>query len=379
MDNLTHSLVGLAAAKAGLERASPFATSVCVIAANAPDADIVAAFAGSWFYLKHHRGITHSVAGTLTIALLIPVAFWIADKVIAHWRGRKPRVQFRGLLLASLILSLSHPLLDWTNSYGVRPLLPWSGAWFYGDLIFILDPYLWLSLGGASFLLTSKTKWRVAAWTLLAVILTCVVLLLPQRSNLNYPLLSRALWLLALAGFAVAYKSKIFARWNSAVAVVALALVLTYWGALAILHQRALIAARATSTRLAAERGEKTLRVAAMPVLANPLRWQCMMETEKATYRFSLSLWEENAGNETLRDIARYEKPEGRDAELVERASRDERAQILLDFARFPAANVQRSCAEQFLVQFADLRFTEPGNRRRGNFALEVEVKPTDR
>ncbi len=53
MDNLTHSLVGLAAAKAGLERLSPFATTGCVIAANAPDGDILAAFGGSWFYLKH--------------------------------------------------------------------------------------------------------------------------------------------------------------------------------------------------------------------------------------------------------------------------------------------------------------------------------------
>jgi hypothetical protein len=38
MDNLTHSLVGLAAAKAGLEKLSWRNTAVC--ASNAPDADI---------------------------------------------------------------------------------------------------------------------------------------------------------------------------------------------------------------------------------------------------------------------------------------------------------------------------------------------------
>ena len=79
MDNLTHSLVGLAAAKAGLERLSPGATAVCVLAANAPDLDILAALGGRWFYIQHHRGITHSIMGTLALALLIPCLFYAAD------------------------------------------------------------------------------------------------------------------------------------------------------------------------------------------------------------------------------------------------------------------------------------------------------------
>ena len=163
MDNLTHTLVGLAAAKAGLERLSPGATAVCMIAANAPDADIIATFGGSWFYLKHHRGITHSIIGTLAIALLIPLMFYAGDRIIARLRERAPRVRLRGLFIASLLISASHPLMDWTNNYGVRPLLPWSGRWFYGDLVYIIDPWLWLSLGGASFLLTT-TAAAAARW-----------------------------------------------------------------------------------------------------------------------------------------------------------------------------------------------------------------------
>nr|MBA2339567.1 hypothetical protein [Pyrinomonadaceae bacterium] len=100
---------------------------------------------------------------------------------------------------------------------------------------------------------------------------------------------------------------------------------------------------------------------------------------ERATYRFGLSLWKENIDDQALESIVRFKKLDGDEAVLVEKASRDERAQILLDFARFPAASVQRSCAEDILVQFADLRFTEPGNARRGNFALEVSVEPTNR
>jgi len=69
MDNLTHSLVGLAAAKSGLEKLSPGATTVCLLAANAPDADIVVLlFSDRWGFLQHHRGITHAIIGTLGIA-----------------------------------------------------------------------------------------------------------------------------------------------------------------------------------------------------------------------------------------------------------------------------------------------------------------------
>src|SRR5918912_581758 len=113
MDNLAHTFVGLAAAKAGLERVSPYATTVCVLAANAPDVDIVAASRGRWFYLENHRGITHSIVGTL--------AFYAAEKLSAHLRRATPRIRLRGLIVASLLASATHPVMDWTNNYGVRP------------------------------------------------------------------------------------------------------------------------------------------------------------------------------------------------------------------------------------------------------------------
>ncbi len=48
MDNLTHSLVGFVIAKAGAERLSPWATTVCVLAANAPDIDVLTRLEGHW-------------------------------------------------------------------------------------------------------------------------------------------------------------------------------------------------------------------------------------------------------------------------------------------------------------------------------------------
>src|SRR6185503_15809515 len=164
MDNLTHSLVGLAAAKAGLERLSPGATALCILAANSPDADIVTLLGGRWTYLQNHRGLTHSIVGTIALALALPLVFHGFALLIARLRKRKPVTQLRGLMIASIAVTATHPLLDWTNNYGVRFLLPWNARWFYGDLVFIMDPVFWLVLGGAAFLVTSRTKAHIAVW-----------------------------------------------------------------------------------------------------------------------------------------------------------------------------------------------------------------------
>src|SRR6185503_19475654 len=157
MDNLTHSLVGLTLAKAGLERLSPAATAVSILAANSPDADVVVGlFADRWTLLHHHRGITHSIVGTLCLALVLPVIVYGIDRLLAQQRGRQPTTCFRGLLLVSLVATATHPFMDWLNNYGARPLLLYDWKWLYGDVIYNVDTFLRLLLGGASFLLTFR-------------------------------------------------------------------------------------------------------------------------------------------------------------------------------------------------------------------------------
>lgn len=373
MDNLTHSLVGLAAARAGLERSSPYATFACVAAANLPDADIVALFGGQYYYLEHHRGITHSIVGTLALSILLPVLIYFGDRLYARLRGREPRAKLKGLLACSLILGASHPLLDWTNNYGVRPLLPWDGLRLYGDLVFILDPWLWLLLGGSVFLLTGASKWRVALWALLGVVLSTAVLFLPLRAGMEIPTWARVLWVAGLVCVIVLRQSKAGERWGAGIPAVALALVVVYWGTLSVLHARAYANAQGVARRLAAERGESVGQLAAMPVLADPLTWRCLAETERGTLMFDLSL--KSDGGAELKNSFRVEKPSGGDAALVALAAEDPRARVLLDFARFPSSSVTRDCAGATLVQFADLRFVAPGQRPRGgSFALEVPV-----
>lgn len=373
MENLTHSLVGLVAAKAGLERLSPGATTLCVLAANAPDADIVALAGGRWSYLHHHRGITHSIVGTLALALLLPALFYTGGRLIARFRHGPTRVSFRGLLLASLVTSATHPLMDWTNNYGVRPLLPWSGRWFYGDLVFIVDPWLWLLLGAAAFLLTARTSWRTGLWAALALVLTAIILFLPQRRGItDFPLAASAVWVLGLTAIVLAHRLGLAQRYGSSVALLALGLVVVYCGALSLIHARALERTGTMAASLASGNGETVTRTAAMPTLANPLRWQAMAETDRATYRYFITLGEEGSGP---RGLVRYEKPRGDDAQAVERASLDRGATVFLEFARFPVFQVEGDCASRLLVQLADLRYTEPGPGPRGSFALAVPVE----
>ncbi|HST53590.1 MAG TPA: metal-dependent hydrolase [Pyrinomonadaceae bacterium] len=372
MDNLTHSLVGLAAAKAGLERKSAYAASVCVVAANLPDIDIVTLARGPSVYLANHRGITHSIIGTLALAVAFPLLFFAAERLTARLRGRAPRANLKGLLICSLLLSASHPLLDLLNNYGLRPFLPWDGRWFYGDILFIADPWIWLALGGACFLLTTKTGLRAVAWA--ALVLTLFLFVSSGRFGPGVPVGIYAVWLAGLAALFALHRLRAAERWGASVAVAALALVVAYCGALALIHARALEEAKAAANNLTQD-GEKVLRVAAMPTAADPFAWRCVAETDRASFRFDQLLGA--SGGEDARDLFRIEKPEGEAREIVARASTDARARVLLDFARFPVERVRRGDGGAAFVDFADLRFTEPGSRVRvGGFALEVEVPP---
>jgi hypothetical protein len=124
-----------------------------------------------------------------------------------------------------------------------------------------------------------------------------------------------------------------------------------------------------------------------MPTAANPFQWLCVAETDRAMYRFFVGVgdqvWVANLPNSIGEEnrssaktgVERYEKPTGQSERLVSVASRDPRAQVLLGFARFPIARVESdNCIERTLVQFADLRYTEPG-ASRGGFSLNVPVE----
>lgn len=386
MDPFTHTLAGLTAAKAGLERLSPLATTVCVLAANSPDSDIVVGLTTDrWNYLHHHRGITHSIVGVIALAAIVPTLVWLGERGWAKLRKREARSRYRALLLVSAIATATHPLMDWTNNYGVRPLLPWNGRWVYGDLVFIVDPFILLLVGGAAFLVTSNRGPKIVLWALLGAVFVTLSLIVGGRRDPGLEGASVARFVL-LAGTIVIVTIRVIgvARGRERIiAALALTLLVFYWGGLALAHRAALNEADSIANQTASQFNERVLRVVAMPTLANPSRWFCVAETDRAVYWFPVKLGNTPAANslqivdgyqtDAAEGVERFEKPTDQAAALAV-ASQDRRARILLDFARFPMAHVpEQDCVTQTIVQFSDLRYTKPGSGR-GTFSLNVPV-----
>ncbi len=147
MDPVTHTLVGAALARSGLERRTGLATATLLIGANLPDVDVVSYAWGSTTALGFRRGLTHGVLGVAVLPLLLTGAIVLWDRWFRRRRaaGGRPVVPRQVLLLAAIAVA-THPLLDFLNTYGVRWLAPFSWRWFYGDVLFIVDPWVWALL-----------------------------------------------------------------------------------------------------------------------------------------------------------------------------------------------------------------------------------------
>jgi inner membrane protein len=141
MDNVCHTLVGAALAEAGLKRKTAFGTATLMIAANFPDIDVIAVPLGH--SLGFRRGVTHGAPALVISPIVLTLI------VLAWHRWRRPQAEpsTGWLVILSTIGILTHPFLDWMNSYGMRWLMPISGAWWYADTLFIVDPWIWLALG----------------------------------------------------------------------------------------------------------------------------------------------------------------------------------------------------------------------------------------
>ena len=148
MDNLAHTLVGAALGMAGLKRKTGLGLATLMIAANLPDLDASGFFVGE--NLAWRRGWTHGPIALAVLPLLLAIAMVAFDRWQMR-RGTRPDgrlpVRFGWVLALAYIGILSHPLLDFLNTYGIRCLMPFSDQWFYGDVLFIIDVWMWSVLG----------------------------------------------------------------------------------------------------------------------------------------------------------------------------------------------------------------------------------------
>jgi inner membrane protein len=145
LDNICHSLVGGALSRAGFDRRTPLATATMIIGANFPDIDVIAVPFGT--DIGWRRGVTHGWPAHIILPFVLTGIMLAWDR---WWRRRTdpslaPAVP-REILLLSAISIATHPFMDWLNSYGMRWLMPFRNEWFYGDSLFIVDLFLWLTL-----------------------------------------------------------------------------------------------------------------------------------------------------------------------------------------------------------------------------------------
>ena len=152
MDNLTHSLVGALLGRMGLKRLTPYAMPALILAANLPDIDSFVARPLGIEPIAEHRGFTHGLGGLVTMPLLAAAIIFAVQKLKSSKEGP---IRPWGLLICCFLATLSHPILDFLTSYGTRLLEPFSHRWFYGDTLFIIDPWIWITL-----ILGLEMSWR---------------------------------------------------------------------------------------------------------------------------------------------------------------------------------------------------------------------------
>lgn len=137
MDNITHTLIGVGVARAGLsQRFGRGTTLVLAVASNLTDLDIFGRFFNDGPSFLYRRMLTHSLFGVPVMAVL---AAWMFGR---FYKNQNFKTLF-GLCLLGMGL---HVLFDLMNSYGVVVFYPISRARFEFSSLFIIDLALWAML-----------------------------------------------------------------------------------------------------------------------------------------------------------------------------------------------------------------------------------------
>ena len=154
MDPICHTMFGAALASTGLERKTRFGCATLILGANLPDVDVISYAWGESAALEFRRGMTHGVLALIVLPFLLAGVMMLIGRMSR--RQAAAAVDFRWLLVLSAIAVVSHPVLDFLNVYGVRWLMPFDDTWFYGDVLYIADPWMWAILGAALL----AARWR---------------------------------------------------------------------------------------------------------------------------------------------------------------------------------------------------------------------------
>jgi len=315
LEPITHFLTGAVLARAGFNRKTALATATMTLAAEAPDLDIVSNLRGPVFGFAHHRGFTHSFLGLFLVSALVVGFMYLVWRL----RGRRTNIpdlppRWGLLFLFAYIAGLSHILLDFTNNYGVRPFWPFWENWYSWDIVFILEPALYIFL--------------IAG------------LVFPVFFSRHEPLpRGRKAAVLALIGVAGLYAFRDHE------------------------HRHAVKALQQQTFQSA-----KPSRVSAYPYYWSPFRWYAVAETPAF---FASSDIDSRTGEINRAELEFIPKPPENAATLAAKSSYLGR--VYLDWARYPLVTESDS-ADDAEIHFKDLRFDYPEFRGRITLSCSVTV-----
>lgn len=317
MDNLTHTLTGFALSQAGLKRKTRYAAWALVIGSNLPDVDGVTRFWGSAAYLKYHRGITHSILGAAVLAGVLAAVLYALGKRAAPPRPGHPALNARWLCALCAIALEGHVLMDFTNSYGVRPFMPFNSHWYAWNIMFIIDPLLLIIL--------------IAGFGLPALFR-----LISEEVGARKPGFQRG-------------------------AIAALMATALLWGLRDVARRRAV---DMLDSHIYSE--QNPVSIGAFPSAANPFEWTGVVETDNAYHVLEADVL---AGDVDLDQQRVFYKPAPTPA--LQAAEKSRTGAIFMGFARYPWARVEES-EQGFVVTLEDLRFLSLRSQRQGFVARIV-------
>ncbi|HYR27734.1 MAG TPA: metal-dependent hydrolase [Thermoanaerobaculia bacterium] len=261
MDPLTHTLVGANLAATRLGGKTKLGAAALIIGANLPDVDSIFYFTGQQdFALWFRRGWTHGVLALVLLPVIQAAVLKLIDR----------SADLRWLLALSYLAIATHPMLDWLNTYGMRWLMPFRGTWFYGDAVYIMDPWLWLILGCGWLIGRKPSPWLIGVW----LFFTGAILWVVGRRNGQYMIVVAIVAAILLV--ALLWKSK------RSFATVALIVAAVYIGG-----RLTLSAATAMQVRASIPGIE---RVMTSPHPIDPTRWDVVAEVGDV-YRYGRYTW----------------------------------------------------------------------------------------
>ena len=333
-----------------MKKLSRYATATLLIGVNLPDIDAVAMLWGDDVSLYVRRGWSHGLLAMIVLPLLLVGAVWLWHRCRRRRQTDGPPVSWPWLVAISFLAVWSHPLLDWLNTYGVRLLMPFDDTWFYGDTLFIIDPWVWLLAAAGVVLARSASSPALATWVLLAGLSSALIL----TSNLP-PAGVKLLWLIGI-GTIVAL------RWWQPSPVLGQRVAQVSFAALVMYICMAYGLARMAEQAWAGE-NDTALQVQANPMPGVPSAHRLVVVHE--------DYYQIVSADGDVQQIPR----EPANA-IVQQAMADPSVRGFIHWSRFLYWDVEES-TDHWRVTFRDLRYSMPGEAPAGIGYAEVRVPKT--